>query len=381
MVEKSRYSIINILLLCTWVLIGMGTIVLLVAAINKKKLQRCQAVDIHITGVENNYFIDKKDVSNILGRFSNNKLVGRPIESFNLAAMEYTLQKNVWIKHAEIYFDNNDVLKVNVVEREPVARIFCNNGSSFYIDTARLRLPVSDKFSARVPVFTNFPTENIVLSKEDSNLLTGIRKISEFILRDSFWMAQIEQVDITAERTFEMIPKIGQQVIIFGDADNYHQKFNNLLLFYKQVESKVGWNKYSKINIMYAGQVIGEKRGVLEIKADSIRTIQLMKILVANALKQANDTIHTVQLVQQSEDNFIPAPMIEDTVRVEKERPLIRPPSPVTNLKTDQVSKPGPNKIIANKMVPGIHQPNAGKKIKKTVQKEKPKQINTTNDY
>ena len=381
MAEKSRYTILNILLLCTWVLVGMGTVVLLVAAINKKKSQRCQSVDIHITGVENNYFIDKIDVSNILGRFSNNKLVGRSIESFNLSAMENALQKNVWIKHAEMYFDNNDVLKVNVVEREPVARIFCNNGSSFYIDTARLRLPLSDKFSARLPVFTNFPTENIVLSKEDSNLLTGIRKISEFISRDSFWMAQIEQVDITAERTFEMIPKIGQQVIVFGDADNYQQKFNNLLLFYKQVESKVGWNKYSKINIRYAGQVIGEKRGVSEIKADSIRTIQLMKILVANALKQANDTIHTVQLVQQSEDNFIPAPVTEDTVRVAKAAPPIKPPSPIANLRSTKVSKPGDKRIRANYIVPGKSQLNTGKQIKKIVLKVKPKQVNTTNDY
>jgi cell division protein FtsQ len=295
-----------------WILVGMGTVMLLVAAINKKKSECCAAVDIHISGVQNNFFIDKNDINNILRNYSDTRLKGRPVSDFRLSAMENALQKNSWIRRAELYFDNNNVLVVNITEREPVARIFCSDGSSFYIDTARLRLPLSDKFSARVPVFTNFPTTNIVLSKEDSNLLSGIRTLGEYIANDPFWMAQIEQVDITPARTFEMIPKIGQQVILFGDGDNCVDKFKNLLLFYRQVESKTGWNKYSKINVQYSGQVIAEKRGEQEIKMDSLRTIQLMKLLVADALKQASDTLHTIQLVQPPEENNIPNPLIED---------------------------------------------------------------------
>ena len=314
MTESKRYTFKQILISATWILIGMGTVVLLVAAINKKKGQRCHFVDIHITGVRNNFFIDNNDVTKILGQFSRSKLEGKPINTFDLSSMEKALKKNEWIMHAELFFDNNDILKVNIFEREPIARIFCNTGLSYYIDTSRLRLPLSEKFSARLPVFTNFPTENRVLSQQDSNLLTGIKLISEFIARDSFWMAQIEQVDITSERTFEMIPKIGQQVIIFGDATNYKQKFSNLLLFYKQVESKVGWNKYAKINVQYAGQIIAEKRGAQEVKMDSMRTIQLMKLLVANAIREANDTLHNIQLIQPPEENTIPNPLVEANI-------------------------------------------------------------------
>ncbi len=371
MTESKRYTFIKILATTIWVLIGMGTIVLLVAAINKKRGERCRLVDINITGVENNYFIDKMDVNAILGKFSDNKLEGKPISSFNLSAMEGALQKNEWIKSAELYFDNNDILKINIVEREPIARIFCNNGSSFYIDTSRLRLPLSEKFSARVPVFTNFPTENIVLSKEDSNLLAGIKTLSEFIFRDSFWMAQIEQVDITPERTFEMIPKVGQQVIVFGDANNYKLKFNNLLLFYHQVESKTGWNKYAKINVQYAGQIIAEKRGVQEIKMDSLRTIQLMKLLVANALKQANDTSHNVQLVQPPEDNIIPAPIVEDNI-----------PGKNNPGKSSTLLSADPKNPLAKKPIT-LAKPVKKATVKKPVEQhqDKPKPAGTTNDY
>ena len=54
-------------------------------------------------------------------------------------------------------------------EREPVARVFTVAGSTFYIDDELTQLPLSEKFSARLPVFTNFPSDNKVLAKADSS--------------------------------------------------------------------------------------------------------------------------------------------------------------------------------------------------------------------
>ena len=63
-------------------------------------------------------------------------------------------------------------------------------------------MPLSDKFSARLPVFTNFPVRENAFSKADSNLLTDIKDIGTYISEDPFWMAQIEQVDITPAADF-----------------------------------------------------------------------------------------------------------------------------------------------------------------------------------
>ena len=143
-------------------------------------------------------------------------------------------------------------------------------------------------------------------------LLAQIKNISLYISQSPFWMAQIEQVDITPQRSFEMIPKIGNQVIIFGPADNYEEKFNNLLIFYKNVQSKVGWNKYSTLNVSYKNQVIAVKRDASEIKMDSLKVIQLMKLLVANAQREANDSAHNIQLVQPKDDNNVPVAQPQD---------------------------------------------------------------------
>ncbi|MEO7768611.1 MAG: FtsQ-type POTRA domain-containing protein, partial [Ferruginibacter sp.] len=168
----------NILFFTLWTAIGAGTVVLLVAAIQKKDANQCRGIDISIKGVSNNFFVDKNDILNTIAEIAEESPVGKPIGSFNLKAMEIALQKNTWVKSAQLFFDNNEKLQVNVMEREPVARVFTSSGATFYIDSSIAMLPLSDKFSARLPVFTGFPSDKKVLIKADSNLLRQILAIS-----------------------------------------------------------------------------------------------------------------------------------------------------------------------------------------------------------
>ncbi len=115
-------------------------------------------------------------------------------------------------------------------------------------------------------------------------------------------MAQIDQVDISPNRSFDLIPKLGDQVIHFGDAENCEEKFNNLLCFYKQVLTKLGWTHYTAIDVQFKGQVVGVRRGANEIKMDSLRSVQIMKALIADAQQHTNDSTN-IQLDQPAEDN------------------------------------------------------------------------------
>ena len=72
-------------------------------------------------------------------------------------------------------------------------------------------------------------------------------------------MAQVAQIDITPERNFEMIPVVGNHTVILGDGENMEQKFHRLFVFYKNVLSQTGFDKYKAINVQYAGQVVGVK--------------------------------------------------------------------------------------------------------------------------
>jgi cell division protein FtsQ len=255
-----------------------------------------------------------KDILNTITAIEKTNPVGKTIGSFNLKKLESALKKNVWIKSAELFFDNNEILRVTVQEREPVARVFTSTGTTFYIDDELAMLPLSEKFSARLPVFTNFPSDKKILAKADSNLLADIKTISLALQKDSFSMAMIDQIDITPQRLFEMIPKIGNQLIVFGDATDVNTKLQKLKLFYKEVMIKAGWNSYSVINLQYKNQVVAKRKGAEDVAADSLRTLQIMKFIAERAQQQAEDSV--LQIIQPDNiRNTADSTMIQQSIQ------------------------------------------------------------------
>ncbi|MBC7689841.1 MAG: hypothetical protein H7211_16880 [Aquabacterium sp.] len=333
----------NILLFAFWCVVAGGTVMLLVAAIQKKDARKCTGVEVNIKGVNNNFFVDKNDILETITAICDGRPVGKTVGSFNLGAIEKALQENIWVKGAQLFFDNNEKLQVNVLEREPVARVFTTNGATFYIDSSLAMLPLSEKFSARLPVFTNFPSDDRVLLNADSNLLKDILTVSMAIQQDTFNMAMIDQVDITPQRNFEMMPKFGNTIIAFGDGKNALEKFSKLRLFYKQVMAKAGWNKYSEINVQYSNQVVAKRKGVEEVKADSIRTLQLMKVIADNAERLSNDSLQAI--TTDNEHNTTNSSIIQQSVERDDNNPTANT-SEVTKPQGAGNEKPSPVKSV-----------------------------------
>ena len=233
-------------------------------------------------------------------------------------------------------------------------------------------LPLSEKFSARLPVFTSFPSETKVLSKADSNLLNDIKKISIRIQSDSFLMAMIDQVDITAQRNFELIPKLGGQVIVFGNATDLDGKFDKLLQFYKKVIMKMGWSRYSIINLQYKNQVVAKIRGADDVSADSLRTRQMMEIIAANAAKYAEDsTLNFKQDDRKNNDSRMIQQSIQRDEPGDNEGGDVLPvQKPVQQAVTQPVAKPVVKPAVLAPVKPVV------KTADKPVQAKKPAIIN-----
>ncbi len=255
-----------------WLGVAIAILILLVAANKKEKAHTCKDVVITIKGVGENMFIDKGDIITLLKRGSNEKLIGKSVMKMDLAAMERQLEKSSWISDAELYFDSHDVLHVTATERQPIARIFTRAGTSFYIDSFSRRMPLLQKLSVRVPVVTGFPSAK-KLNGSDSLLLGEVKKLALFVITDSFWNAQVGQIDIVGNKNFEIIPTVGNHIIQLGTTENLEQKFNKLFVFYNQVLRKTGFDKYSVINVQYDQQVVGRYKGATSV----VDSIQLQK--------------------------------------------------------------------------------------------------------
>lgn len=251
-----------------WVLSLMGVLVLLGASIRQKKNKRIQGVVVEIKGAEKHMFIDEQDVLNIINESA--PVIGRPLRGVKLRKLEHLVEKNPWVNNAEMFFDNQYLLQVNIVEKEPIARVFETNGQSYYLDTAMNKLPLSSKLSARVPVFTGFPSTK----KIDTALVQSVIQLATLVNADSFLTAQIAQIDIIPNRQFEMIPVIGDHLIAFGDVADAADKLNRLKAFYQAAWLQHGLNTYKVISLKYKGQVVGIKESLKIVTPESNISIQ-----------------------------------------------------------------------------------------------------------
>jgi len=350
-----RKTIIKYIITTIWCCVGATVIVLLIAASRKEDKQACKGLFVTINGVNNNFFVDKQDILQSINEYIDGSPIGKPVSMLNLRALENDLQKNIWVKKAQLFFDNNTKLQVIITEREPVARVFTITGTTFYIDSSITMLPLSEKFSARLPVFTGFPSDKMVLRRADSALLRDVYHVSMAIQQDSFLMAMIDQVDITPQRTFELMPKIGNTIIALGDGEDAEEKFAKLKMFYREVIAKAGWNKYSMVDVQYKGQVVAKRKDRAEVVADSMKTLQLMQTIASNAERMANDSL--MAMIQDNDRNTTDVSIIEQSVQRDDEadaepeesaailKPLTIP------VKDNPLDKPAPTAAVNEKKV------------------------------
>ena len=341
-----------------WLFAGIGTIVLFGAAMQKKGQKPCMDIRIEITSNSRHLFIDEKEVLDILNNYTSVK--GRPLHEINLRAMEAIVEKNPWVQNAEMYVDNNQVLQVRISEREPVARVFTLQGNSFYLDNGALRLPLSEKLSARVPVFTGFPSDKEQLAKPDSELLGSIVKLSSYVLADSFWMAQVAQIDISSQSGFTIVPVIGDQTIVFGTIENMDQKFRKLYTFYQKAWLQNGINTYEKLDVQYDDQLVAVRRGTAKAMVDSLKAMELLKGMLVNNQINSADSSTAV-----SRKKIVWAKSIIDSIG---KTGMMKPGE-----KANSVAGKN-NKTGAKPLSKGVKPTQLNKQEKKSVSADKPKQ-------
>ena len=272
-----------------WCLLGGSGLALLIAAINSKNSSTCQGLEVEINGGAKAMFLNKKELISLLENNGLKDWRNKKTISFDLLKMENLLRRNTWIRDVQLYFDNNQILKLRVQERQPVARLFTVSGNSFLIDSSGVQMALSERNIFRLPVFTGYPGENFGL-RRDSALNHQIKDLAAYLNRDAFWSGQIQEVNISSSKTFRMIPLIGSQLIEFGDGNDYENKFRRLFIFYKEVVIRTGFEKYTGIKLAYANQVIATRKVGFITRADSIQARKNVMEMIRLAQKMEADT-------------------------------------------------------------------------------------------
>jgi cell division protein FtsQ len=249
-----------------WI-VGLGGIVTLMSFIEVKKHEvNCTNIKILIPGADN--FIEREEIDAILKQ-SEGQLIGRKLEDINLHAIEEKIKSNPYIALATVYADMDGVIHIEISQRQPLLRVINMGGQDYYIDRDGLKMPVSPNFTANVVVANGNIMEHFTGRVDTliTKMASDLYKTARFLKKDSLWDAQIEQIFVNEKNDIILIPRVGNQRIILGDADSLETKMTNLLTFYKKAMPQVGWDTYKTINIKYTNQIVCEKS-----KPDSVNT-------------------------------------------------------------------------------------------------------------
>jgi cell division protein FtsQ len=231
----------------------------------------CREIVINVDDSLGNSFVEQRDIAQlILDKFG--VLKGKTLQSINISLLEKIIDGNPFVLKAQVFSTVDGKLVVDVKQRTPVVRVINTLNESFYIDDMGMLMPLSDKFSAHVPVANgnifNRETEQRIrrITQNELNdtsfsptLLEKIFMVGDYVRTHDFWNAQIEQIYVNALGEMELIPRVGNQIILFGDEKEMDAKFSKLFTFYKDGLSKTGWNQYKTINVTFKDQVVCSK--------------------------------------------------------------------------------------------------------------------------
>jgi cell division protein FtsQ len=251
----------GILLSFAW-LLSISTLLLLMSFIEVKKAsQVCKDIKVVLPGRNN--FIERNEVDQILMDVGG-ALIGRNLRDINIHKLENSLKSNPFIEFAKVYADMDGIVHVQIRQRQPLLRVINRANVHFYIDENGLKMPLSENFTANVLVVNGLIDEDFSGKVDTLNtkLAKDLYRMALFIKADTLWDSQIEQLFVDTKGEIEMVPRVGNHQIIFGDTDSMEHKFRNLLVFYKKAIPKVGWDTYKVINLKYANQVVCSKNNL-----------------------------------------------------------------------------------------------------------------------
>jgi cell division protein FtsQ len=193
-----------------------------------------------ITPAEVTGFLDKQGI----------RTTGNRLRDLNRDQVKNTVKSLSGVKDALVYTTPDGTLWLMVSQRTPVMR-YISPWSSYYIDSDGREMALSDNWTARVLTVTG-PADKEFLKDSLFNLVVSIRD-------EEFYDALIEEIVINPDHTLEMIPRVGDQRIFFGDLTNFDWKLKKLQVFYHQGLPNTGWNTYSRIDLRYSNQIVARK--------------------------------------------------------------------------------------------------------------------------
>ncbi|MFI3330530.1 MAG: hypothetical protein R3Y38_01830 [Rikenellaceae bacterium] len=286
-----KTTFVKLFAILVWILIFAYFVVSIGYSNSKQNEVKISDVNIVFTDSLEYDFVSAQQILDLL-EVNKINTYGLLANELNMSDIEQVISSNPFVKDAQVYVDFNGKLTMKISQRHPVMRYKGPKGESFYITDDNFILPVQTNFSCYVPIitgelflpftegFVGYFEKNIGESeKKDAKNLEFFCKLVnfvKFISESEFWDAQIVQINVIQrdhtvvsgfnserlptislrENLVELVPRVGDCVILFGELDNFEQKLDKLSRLYHEAMPFEGWAHAKHINLMFENQIV-----------------------------------------------------------------------------------------------------------------------------
>lgn len=126
-----------------------------------------------------------------------------------------------------------------------------DNGEKYYMDINGNDMPtdifLQDLCLATGDISKEYAKEHLV-------------QIAVYVNTHAPWNKEIQQIHVRSPKHIEISLSTGSHTVVLGEPTDIQGKLNRLQNFYEEGLNKVGWNKYSIIDLNYADQIVCTKK-------------------------------------------------------------------------------------------------------------------------
>ena len=225
----------------------LGGVFFLFAFAKKRNSTRTLSeINLHFTNSENLYLTEEAVNKLLIQNAGVVKSIGK--EALDLNRVEALLEAHEMVENAEVFLTVDGKLGAQITQRKPLARVLAS--APFYLDRQGLRMPLSEFYSARVPLVTGVNDEQ----------LQEVYPLIEFITNDEFLTRHVTGVNRLKNGKYEIFLRQLDFVLMFGEVKDIELKFKNFKAFYQKALKDKKLDAYQKVDLQFGDQVVCTKK-------------------------------------------------------------------------------------------------------------------------
>ncbi|MDE5688480.1 MAG: cell division protein FtsQ/DivIB [Paramuribaculum sp.] len=233
------------------VALALYLVVTLTVAANVGDERLCSGMRIAVNDTASHKFVTAAELAKELGAVPA-AAKGMRLLDVNTDSIERLLNSIDKIEDASVVRLTDGSVMVTVNPLHPVARVFDSKGS-YYINRVGKRITADARYHLDVPVIQGDFVDSVFAA-------TSVLPLIEYISRDSVWNSFVSMIKVDSPSDIILVPIVRGQVINFGRADGFEDKFARLKRMYAEVLPVKGWSYYDTISVKWDGQIVATRR-------------------------------------------------------------------------------------------------------------------------